>query len=120
MGAERVVDRVDAVGDVSVGVLQKVGDLRAHERSDRADERQEQRHHAEEDQGRGAAPAPTPPGQPVHAGLDGESEEQRDGQEHEEAAQLAPEEPNCHRPEKPAPEHDDGRDDPAGQAPFSG
>ena len=101
-----------------LGVLQEVGDLRAHQRSDRADERQEDRHHTEEDQRRGAAPTPTASGQPVDAGLDGKSQEQRDGQEHEEAAQLAPEEPNGHRREEPAPEDDDGRDDPAGQAPV--
>ena len=118
MRAERVVDRVDAVGDVRLGVLQEVGDLRAHQRPDRADEHQEHRHHTEEDQRRGAAPTPTASGQPVDTGLDGKGQEHRDGQEHEEAAQLAPDEPNGHRREEPAPEDDDGRDDPAGQAPV--
>ena len=61
-------------------------------------------------------PPPTPSGQPVDAGLDGERQEHRDGEEHEEAAQLAPEEPDGHRPEEPAPEDDDGRDDPPRQA----
>ena len=115
---ERVVDRVDGVGDVRLGVLEQVGDLRADERPDRADEHEEHRQHPEEDQRRRAPSPPPPLGQPVHAGLDGQCEEHRDGQQHDEPAQLAPEEREGHRREKPAPEDDDGRDDPAREAPV--
>ena len=71
VGAERVVDEIDGVGDVPVGFLEQVGDLRSDERADRGDEQQEREQHAEQDgDGRSSAP-PSPCGEPVDAGFDG-------------------------------------------------
>ncbi len=54
--AERVVDRVDRVADVGLGVLEQIGDLRADQRADRSDEDSGSEQHTEQDErGRAAA-----------------------------------------------------------------
>ena len=116
VGAERVVDRLDGVGDVLLGVRQQVGDLRGDERADGGDEQDEQPEDPEQDQRRRRAPPPAPAGQPVDAGLDGEGQEHRDGDEHEQAVQAVPEEAGSDRAEEAEPEHDHRRHHPAGQA----
>ena len=111
---------LDGVGDVRLGVRQQVGDLRADERADGDDEHEEHRQHAEQDQRRRRAPPPAPPGQPVDAGLDGERQEHRDGEQDEEAVELAPEEAHGEGAEEPAPEDERRRHDPARQPALLG
>ena len=114
--AERVVDGIDGVPDVGLGVLQQVGDLRSDERADGDDEDEEHCGDAEQDERRRRPAPPTPPGEPVHARLDGERQEHRDDEQHEQAVQLAPEVADGEGDEESAPENDDCWDHPRWKA----
>ena len=118
LGAERVVDEVDGVGDVAVGFLEQLGDLGADERADRGDEQQERDHHAEQDRDRRSPAPPAAGGEPVDAGLDGEREEQRHEQQHEQRRQSVEHVAERERQDEARPEHGDGGNHPARHRPI--
>ncbi len=112
LGAERVVDAVDGVGDVGLGVLQQIGDLGADDRAHRTDEHQQQEDRTEQDQRRRPAAPPAAASQAVDTGFDRQRAEQRDQQQQHQAVDPIPQ--VLHQPgaQEPDPEHDDRRHDP--------
>ena len=91
---EGVVDRVDRVADVRLGVLEQVGDLGADQGAHRADERRDREQHSEQDQRGRTAPPPTAPAvEPIDTRLDRQRQEQRDEDQEAEAGQPVPDPP---------------------------
>ena len=69
---ERVVQEVDGAVDVTLGVLQQVGDLSGHQSSDRHDEHDHRHDQREKDHQSGATSSPTASFEPGDSGFDGE------------------------------------------------
>ena len=104
-----------------LGVRQQVGDLRADERADGGDEHEEDGEDAEQDAARSRVPRRQPRrARRLTPGSMARDRNTEIATRTNSPLSLPHEEPHGEGAEEAAPEHDDGRDDPARQAAFVG